>query len=133
MSAALPVALVAWAGLQAAGGPGEEAYYAVDYLRPPEGELLEIGGMGFLSDGRLVLSTRRGQVWMVEDPLAADPAAARFRLFAEGLWEGLGLAVVRDEIYVVQRSELSRLSDEDGDGVCDRIDTLCDDWGVSVN
>ncbi|HEX6883925.1 MAG TPA: family 16 glycoside hydrolase [Planctomycetota bacterium] len=118
----------------------EAEYYAVDYLVPPEGTRVEVGGMAFLPDGRLVLSTRRGQVWMVENPLAKDPKDARFSLFAEGLWEGLGLAVVPSgvpghdaDIVVMQRQELSRLYDDDHDGRCDRIDTLCDAWGVSDN
>lgn len=113
---------------------GSEAeFYAVDYLTPPAGEVLEIGGMDFLSDGRLVVSTRRGQVWIVEEPLAEDPADAKFTLFCEGLWEGLGLDVTDDEIFVLQRGELSKLTDLDGDGVCDRIDTLCNRWGLSGN
>jgi glucose/arabinose dehydrogenase len=121
-------------GASALGLPELEArHWTVDYLTPPAGEVLEVGGMGFLSDGRLVVSTRRGQVWLVDQPLAEDPADARFTLFAEGLWEGLGLAVVHDEIFVVQRTELSRLVDTDGDDRCDRIDTVCDDWGVSGN
>jgi len=111
----------------------ESAYWSVDYLRPPEGEVLEVGGMDFLPDGRLVVSTRRGQVWIVDDPLAADPADARFELYAEGLWEGLGLAVHEGGIHVLQRTELSRLGDLDGDGRCDLVRTICDDWGVSGN
>ena len=120
----------------------EATYYSVDHLPVPAGEVLEVGGLDFLSDGRMVLSTRRGQVWMVEDPLADDPADARFTLFAEGLDEGLGLAVIPDDVvdgrtretvWVVQRGELSRLLDTDGDGRCDRIDTLNDDWGLSGN
>jgi glucose/arabinose dehydrogenase len=54
-------------------------------------------------------------------------------LFADGLYEGLGLAVVKGDIYVLQRTELSRLRDTDGDGRCDTIDTISDDWGVSGN
>ncbi len=116
----------------------ESEFHAVDYLHAPEGERLEIGGIGLLpasqeTPERLVVSTRRGQVWMVENPLAADPGEARFSLFAEGLWEGLGLAIVDREVLVLQRGELSRLSDFDHDGRCDRIDTLCDDWGLSGN
>jgi glucose/arabinose dehydrogenase len=107
--------------------------YTVDYLKAPEGALLEVGGLDFLPDGRLVVTTRRGQVWLVENPLAADPADAHFSLFAEGLWEGLGLAIVEGEIHVMQRGELSHLVDVDGDGRCDRIETLCDDWGLSGN
>lgn len=109
----------------------EAKHYAVDYLPTPEGARIEVGGMDFLSDGRLVVSTRRGQVWTVENALAADPKEARFKLFAEGLHEGLGLEVVNDEIYVLQRGELSKLFDDDGDGECDRIDTFAQGWGYS--
>ena len=105
--------------------------YTLEYLKTPDGCVLEVGGMDFLSDGRLVVSTRRGQVWIVENALADDIADAEFKLFAEGLREGLGLNVVDDEVFVVQRGELSRLVDEDGDDVCDRIDTVCNNWGVS--
>jgi len=113
------------------GDPVEADFYRVDWLTPPAGSVLEVGGMDFLPDGRLALSTRRGQVWIVANALAENPADARFSLFAEGLQEGLGLAVVDGAIHVLQRGELSKLADEDGDGRCDRIDTLCDAWGVS--
>jgi glucose/arabinose dehydrogenase len=53
------------------------------------------------------------------------------QLFAEGLWEGLGLRVEDDGVYVIQRQELSRLRDLDGDGRCDAVDTVADGWGVS--
>jgi len=120
----------------------EADYYTVDHLVPPEGVVLEVGGMDFLSDGRLVVSTRRGQVWLVDNPLARNPADARFSLFAEGLDEGLGLKVLsergadgraHDVIYVMQRGELSRLHDTDSDGTADRIETVANDWGLSGN
>ena len=34
----------------------EETYWSVDYLTPPEGEVLEVGGMGFMSDGDMIVS-----------------------------------------------------------------------------
>jgi hypothetical protein len=30
----------------------ESRYYAVDYLAPPNGEILEVGGLDFLPDGQ---------------------------------------------------------------------------------
>lgn len=112
---------------------GEAAAYAVDYLRPPGGALVEAGGLAFLPDGQLAVSTRRGQVWLVEHALDPDPAAARFTLFAEGLQEGLGLAVDRGELLLLQRGELSRLRDTDHDGRCDTVETLANGWGLSGN
>ncbi len=111
----------------------ENDYYTVEQFPVPPGSRLEIGGMGFLPGGELAVSTRRGQVWILENPEVEDVEDARWRLFAEGLWEGLGLNVVDGDIHVVQRGELSRLRDLDGDGLCDQIDTLCDDWGLSGN
>jgi hypothetical protein len=128
----------------AAAQLGEAEAYSVDYLPTPPGAVLEVGGMDFLSDGSLIVSTRRGQVWKVTEPLAANPSHASFELFAEGLDEGLGLAVLRqpehlsrEAIYVLQRGELSRLWDgysyAERDGVCDRIESLNSEWGLSGN
>lgn len=111
----------------------EARYYAVDHLKLPEECVLEVGGMGFLPDGALMVSTRRGQVWRIDGALAEDPAEARATLYAEGLWEGMGLAVVGERVFVLQRQELSELLDTDKDGRCDTVRTVCDDWGVSEN
>jgi glucose/arabinose dehydrogenase len=116
----------------AAPAADESNYYSVDFL-PTKPGAVEVGGLDFLPDGRLAVSTRHGQVWIVANPCAANPADAKLTLFAEGLYEGLGLAVVNGEICVLQRTELSRLRDTDGDGRCDTIETLSDDWGVSGN
>ncbi|MEL6904330.1 MAG: family 16 glycoside hydrolase, partial [Planctomycetota bacterium] len=105
--------------------------YDVEFFPLPDGCVLEVGGMAMTSDGALYVSTRRGQVWRVDDPLADDIADAKVTLFHEGLWEGLGLDVVDDQIFVVQRGELSRLDDVDGDGRCDAVVTIADDWGLS--
>ena len=109
----------------------ESEVYAVDFLTPPEGQILEVGGMGFLPDGTLVITTRRGQLWRVEEPLAADPSRARFELVAEGLDEGLGLATSGSSIVVLQRGELSRIERAVGGALS--IETLNDEWGLSGN
>lgn len=122
-----------FAMLALASAQTEEDFYTVDYLQPPEGEVLEVGGMDFLADGTLLVSTRRGRVWWIDNPMAENPADAKFHIFAEGLHEGLGLKVVEDRIYVMQRGELSELIDLDGDAVCDRIETISQAWGMSGN
>ncbi|MHC4823812.1 MAG: family 16 glycoside hydrolase [Planctomycetota bacterium] len=124
----LPALLLALAAPQT-----EQDYYTVEYLTPPDGEILEVGGMDFLSNGTLLVSTRRGRVWWIDNPMAEDPADAQFHIFAEGLHEGLGLKVVEDRIYVMQRGELSQLIDTDGDKVCDRVETISQAWGMSGN
>jgi type 1 glutamine amidotransferase len=103
----------------------------------PEGEVIEVGGLTVLPDGRPAVSTRRGDVFLVEDAYAVPPVDARFVRVAEGLHESLGLSWRAEEsgpvLYTVQRGELTRLVDEDGDDVVDLYETFCDDWGVSGN
>ena len=111
----------------------EKTIYTHDSLIVPEGEVLEVAGMAFLNENVLLASTRRGRVWWIENPLAEDPADAQFHIFAEGLFEGLGMRVVDGEIFVVQRGELSKLVDLDGDKVCDRIETISQAWGMTGN
>jgi glucose/arabinose dehydrogenase len=96
----------------------------------PDGIVLEVGGLAFLDDGRPIVCTRRGEVYVVEG--ASEPAP-RFKLFAEGLQEPLGLLVHGGAIYAVQRGELSRLRDVDGDDRMDELSTVADFWPLSGN
>lgn len=109
----------------------EEDFYAVDYLSPPAGAVLEVGGLGAQPDGVLYASTRRGQLWRIENALDNDPAQARFRLVAEGLDEGLGLHVSEKGPIVLQRGELDRITTRLGGEPV--LTTLSTDWGLSGN
>ena len=52
--------------------------------------------------------------------------------FAAGLYEPFGVvAPAEDEILVIQRPEITRLRDRDGDGVADEFHTVADDWGIT--
>ena len=56
----------------------------------------------------------------------------RWELFATGLHEPLGLLAGKPgEVFVVQRSELTRIVDTDGDGKADLFETLDQNCGVS--
>lgn len=111
------------------GDPVESDHYALVDVPIPEGVVLEVGGLLPLADGRLLVCTRRGDLWALDDPLSETPA---WSLWADGLAEPLGLLAGDDgEILVVQRGELSALSDSNGDGVADHYRTVCDDWEIS--
>ncbi len=115
----------------------ERAHYRVLGFPLPEELVLEVGGIAFLGDGTPLVATRRGDVLAVRGAYDEPPAEARFELFAAGLHEPLGLGVRRDPdgvaVYAVQRAELTRLRDEDGDGRADLYEAFCDGWGVSGN
>ena len=104
--------------------PKEDEYYKIQTMAVPDDILLEVGGLTTLPDGRVAMSTRRGDVWMVENPYGAGGKTPKYTLFASGLHEALGLAYKEDAIYVAQRGELTKLVDEDGDGKADLYETV---------
>lgn len=93
---------------------------------------LEVSGLTVLRDGRPMVATRGGEVFIV-DQAYGDPKFARFVPFAFGLSTPLGLLERDDGIYVAQRGELSRLKDADGDGRADWFDTISDKWELGGN
>lgn len=110
----------------------EATHYKISTLPLPPDCVLEAGGLAFRPDGKLLVCTRRGEIWLVHNPLADDPADVRVTRFATGLHEALGMWVQDDKtVYVVQRPELTRVTDADGDGAADEFATVCDKWGVS--
>ncbi|MEE8156323.1 MAG: hypothetical protein V3T53_15320 [Phycisphaerales bacterium] len=111
----------------------EAKHYRLLSIIEPTDIVLEVGGMDVMPDGRPIVTTRRGEVWIIEGAYDVPPFDAKFKRFAFGLHEPLG-AVWRDgALYVVQRGELTRLVDTDGDDRADRFETVSDQWGVSGN
>ena len=109
---------------QSIGEPTEDDYYRIVTLPTPENVLLEVGGLTTFPDGRLALSTRRGDVWVVENAAMYEGSSPRYTRFATGLHEPLGLAYRDQSLYVAQRGELTKLSDTNGDGRADRYETV---------
>ncbi len=112
----------------------EAAYWKIDPVPPPDGAVFEVGGLAHLPDGALAACTRRGGIWILR--------GSSWSLFADGLHEPLGILVGEAagtpacrglELFVVQRPELTRIRDADGDGVAETYDTVCNRWGTSGN
>lgn len=108
----------------------ENKYYRILTLPTTEDMLLEVGGMATLPDGRIALCTRRGEVWIVENPDMYNGLQPRFTLFAEGLHEPLGLTYKDNALLVAQRGELTKLIDSNGNGKADVYQTIYD-WPLS--
>jgi cytochrome c551/c552 len=109
--------------------PKEEDFFKINKLRSPEGTLLEVGGLCTMPDGNLAIATRRGDVYIVENPTSPKPY---FRKFASGLHELLGIAYKNGSLYVAQRGELTRLQDANMDGKADIFETIYA-WPLSGN
>ena len=101
----------------------------------PENFQPKVGGMDFLADGRMVVSTwdSLGSVYIVDARKAAVPNEIKVKRIAYGLAEPLGLKVVNDEIYVMQKQELTKLVDLNKDEIIDEYQTVCNGWKVSAN
>ena len=108
------------------------ASYVVDDVAFPDDMPPEIGGLGFDAEGNLYAALRRGDI-VVAKP-TADPKAFKWRVFATGHHNPLGLQVVGPgHIIVSQMAELTEIIDTDKDGVADRYNNLSTAWGVSGN
>jgi cytochrome c551/c552/glucose/arabinose dehydrogenase len=112
--------------------PQESDYYRITTLPVPEGIKLEGGGVAALPNGKLAIATRRGDVWMVENPTMEGGRNPRYKKFAMGLHEPLGLEYKDGSLYTAQRGELTRLTDTNGDGYADEYYTIYA-WPLSAH
>ena len=95
----------------------------------------KVGGMDFLPDGRLLVSTwdQEGAIYVIDNTESDNPEDITYKKIAQGLAEPLGVNVVGDRIFIMQKQELTELVDTNGDDIIDEYRTHCDDWGVSNN
>ena len=100
----------------------------------PPGFTPMVGGLAWLPDGRLAVSTwdPDGALFAI-DGWRGDAAGVEITRIAEGLHEPLGLATLDDALYVMQKQEITRLLDHDGDGRIDEYRTVANDWTATSN
>ncbi|WP_339813032.1 plastocyanin/azurin family copper-binding protein [uncultured Imperialibacter sp.] len=107
----------------------EAAHFSISKVPIPSDIVLEVGGLAFDDNGKLGVSTRRGDIWLIENPSGSTPI---FKKYATGLHEPLGLAFRDGIFYTAQRGELTRLSDLNKDGKADRYETIYS-WPLAAN
>jgi hypothetical protein len=131
--------------------PAEAEYYKITTFPTPANTALEVSAAELLPDGRLVLGTRRGEIWMVSNAQSASVAGVwnkdtlmfdsapgadsakqvKYQRFAEGQHEVMGLVWKNGWLYVTNRYELLRMKDAAGRGRADTFETVATPWGVS--
>jgi putative heme-binding domain-containing protein len=105
--------------------PGSGRPFAIDTIELPLNNpwkaLFFCGDHDFFPDGSALLCTMQGDVWHVAglDSGTSQPGVARWKRFASGLHQALGLVVASDGVYVQCRDQLTRLRDLNGDGEAD--------------
>ena len=56
----------------------ESDYYAIRSYEIPQGVELEATSFQRMPDGKLAVASRRGEIWMIADPLGSDFSAKQF-------------------------------------------------------
>ncbi len=95
----------------------EKDFYALKTVAIPDNVKLEVGGIAVMPDGRIAASTRRGEIWIIQN--AYGNGQPHFTRFASGLHEVLGLAYRDGAFYCTQRGELTKIEDKNNDGIAD--------------
>ncbi len=123
--------------LPTVGYPGlETGAYALDTLTIPDSTpwntWFRSSAIDFFPDGRMVLTTYGGDVWIVSG-VDTDLLELRWKRFAGGLYEPMGVKVVDGLIYVTCKDRITRLHDLSGNGEADFYESFSADPDVSVN
>jgi len=93
---------------------------------------LRFSGFDFIDEDTAAICTWTGDVWTVKG-LKGDWSKLVWKRFASGLFEPLGLKVVKGVIYVHGRDQITKLIDSNGDGEADRYESFFREYIVSKN
>jgi putative heme-binding domain-containing protein len=114
----------------------EQGGYALDTLTIPDetpwNTWFRTSALDFFPDGRMALATYGGDVWIVSG-VDDDLLNLKWKRFAGGLYEPMGLKVIDNLIYVTCKDRLTRLRDQNSDGEADFYESFSADEDVSVN
>ena len=112
------------------------APYLVDTVTIPAenpfNSWIRVGAIDFFQDGRIAFSTWSGDVWVGK---FADDKLSKitWRRYATGIFHGLGLKIVNEQIYVLGRDQITLLHDFNKDGEADFYQNFNNDVQVTSN
>lgn len=81
-------------------------------------------GLDFLDNGNAVISTLHGDVWIVSG-IDAGLQNVTWKRFATGLFQPIGVKVIKNRIYVLGRDQVTILNDTNNDGEADFYENFC--------
>lgn len=101
---------------------------AVDTLTVPYNNpwkaLMFLAGVDFRPDGSAFVCTIHGDVWRVSG-IDNTLRELKWKRFATGLFQPLGLKVRGGDVFVLGRDQITRLHDLNGDGEADYYENFC--------
>ena len=131
--------LLPYESKQAKGSPGDQmpldaVHPSFDIFQAKPAEFNpRIGGIDFIDEDTMVICTwdATGSVYILKNYNTDDPSTIEVKQIAKGLAEPLGIKMVDGELFVLQKQELTKLIDTDGDGIIDEYKKVCDSWHVT--
>ena len=120
---------------QAVTGSGPGALTVDTFTIPadnPYQSWIRLSGVDFLADGRAVVSSISGDVWLVSG-IGPTLGTLSWKRFATGLNQPLGVKVVNNRIYVTGRDQITILNDRNNDGEADFYENFNNDVLASDN
>jgi hypothetical protein len=113
----------------------EKGPYVVDTLTAPDDNpwksYLRFSGVDFFKNGAAAICSISGDVWVVSG-IDESLAHLKWKRFATGLFQPLGLRIVDDVVYVLGRDQITRLHDLNGDGEADFYENFNNDCKVTT-
>ncbi len=108
--------------IETKGELGTQSPFATDRItvpfENPYGTLFFITAHDFFSDGTAAIATMTGEVWLVKG-IDEKLEKLRWKRFATGLHQPLGMKIVQDKIHVLGRDQITCLHDLNGDDEAD--------------
>ncbi|MDP0490165.1 MAG: plastocyanin/azurin family copper-binding protein [Verrucomicrobiota bacterium JB023] len=114
------------------GKAPEGVPYAVDTIGIPFDNpykmVMQLTSVAFLPTGEALVATLPGDIWKVTG-LNEELKEVQWSRFATGFNQPMGIHVDRDGIFVLDRGQIYRLHDENGDGEVDYYENYANDFG----
>jgi glucose/arabinose dehydrogenase len=108
--------------IETKGELGTQTPFATDRLTlpfdNPYGSLFFITAHDFFSDGSAAIATMTGEVWLVKG-IDESLSKLRWKRYATGLHQPLGLKIINNQIHVLGRDQITRLHDLNSDDEAD--------------
>ena len=92
----------------------------------PWNALFFTSGHDFFSNGDAAVATIHGDVWRVSG-LDSQLEKISWKRFATGLYQPLGLKIIGDKVYVLERDQITTLHDLNSDGEADFYENVNND------
>ncbi len=107
--------------------------FAIETLTSPEPNpwlaQMRLTGLDFFADGSMAVCSWDGDVWHVRE--IHETGKLEWRRIASGLYQPLGLKILKDTVYLTCRDQLAVLRDLNGDGETDFVQCLNQDHQVT--